>query len=390
MSLALIVIFWLMWGLAAFTYVVFPVSLWLAAKTRRAAAEPALLDDADLPTVVMVVAAHNEERHIAAKLANSWALDYPQSKFTLTIGSDGSSDGTNHLLASCTRPNFRARLFTQRRGKPSVLNDLVAEVDADIIVMSDANTRYAPDALRRLVRHFRDANVGCVSGELKLGQNGGVSGEGLYWKYEGWIKRCESRLGFLMGCNGGIYAMRRSLYQPLPAGTIVDDYVQSLSVLRGGKQVKFDPTAVAVEPPCESARDEMVRKSRIGAGAFQSIGLTADLLHPRHGLKAYAFLGHKVMRWFVPWYLLIGFVANMLLVTHPFYQALMLLQMSGVFTAWLAYRNLLPRFAPRLARPVSYFYLMNYALFCGFWRFVCRTQKVTWERAATVVQPANA
>ena len=136
----------------------------------------------------------------------------------------------------------------------------MARTNADIVVMSDANTMFAPDAIRRLVRHFEEPSVGCVSGELLLEQNGGVSGEGLYWKYENWIKRNESRLGFLIGCNGGIYALRPELYDPLPSSTIVDDFVISMRVLEKGYQVVLDPTARAVEPPCPSAKAEMIRK----------------------------------------------------------------------------------------------------------------------------------
>jgi cellulose synthase/poly-beta-1,6-N-acetylglucosamine synthase-like glycosyltransferase len=239
--------------------------------------------------------------------------------------------------------------------------------------MSDANTHYSPHAIRSLIAHFQDPAVGCVSGELSLENKGGVSGEGLYWRYEGWIKRNEGKLGFLIGCNGGIFALRRSLYARLPSSTIIEDFVLTLRVLEQGYKVHFEPNAQATEPPCASARAEMVRKIRIGAGGWQALGLTSSLLHPRYGCCAFAFWGHKVFRWLVPFFLGVAFITNCLLYAQPF---------TLLFAVW-AYHAPFGKSLPKWARPFSYFYLMNYALFCGFLRFVFGTQRVTWERAVS-------
>jgi cellulose synthase/poly-beta-1,6-N-acetylglucosamine synthase-like glycosyltransferase len=368
-----------------YSYLIFPMLLALFARLygRSEEADTAEIPAEALPRIAMVVAAYNEERHIPAKLANTWALDYPADRFQLVIGSDGSTDGTAALLSACDDPRLRRFLYPQRRGKISVLNDLMQSVDAEIVVMSDANTMFRPDALRRLVQPFQEARVGCVSGELSLEQDGGVSGEGLYWKYESWIKRNESRLGFLIGCNGGIFAMRRALYTPLPPSTIVEDFVLTMRVLEQGAQVRFEPAARATEPACATSRAEMIRKVRIAAGGFQALGLTGSLLHPRYGFRAFAFWGHKALRWCVPFFLLLALVANAGLLALPVFQLLLALQLVGVGTALWAYLAKPGSRLPRWTRPLSYFYLMNFALFCGFLRFVARTQKVTWERAAT-------
>jgi cellulose synthase/poly-beta-1,6-N-acetylglucosamine synthase-like glycosyltransferase len=280
---------------------------------------------------------------------------------------------------------LRPFFFSERRGKISVLNDLMAHADADIVVMSDANTLLAPDALRRLVVHFQDPCVGCVSGELSLENDGGASGEGLYWKYEGWIKRNESRLGFLIGCNGGIFALRRSLYDPLPPSTIVEDFVLTLRILQKGYRILFDPEARATEPACSTSRDEMTRKIRIGAGGWQALGLTRALLHPRHGTRAFAFWGHKVLRWLVPLLLLAALLVNVALLGRPLYDTLLGTQFLGALIALWAYRAGPTSPPPKWTRPISYFFLMNYALGCGFARFLFGTQRVTWDRSA----PAN-
>lgn len=377
------VLFWAAWGLIFYTYGLFPVLLALFARRRRKPFPPlAELKDAELPRVAMIVAAYNEARDLPAKLENTRRLDYPRDRFELVIGSDGSSDGTAEQLRAAKLPGLKSLLFTERRGKVSVLNDLIHETDAEIVVMSDANTMFAPDAVRRLVHHFQDPRVGCVSGELLLEQDGGVSGEGLYWKYEGWIKRNESRLGFLVGCNGGIFAMRRALYEPLPPTTLVEDFVMTVRLVERGHQVLFDPGARATEPACPSARAEMVRKVRIGAGGFQALGLTCGLLHPRHGLRAFAYMGHKVLRWFVPLFLVVALTANVALLNQPFYRFLLGAQLLAAGVAAWAYNARPGMQLPWWTRPISYFYLMNYALLCGFFRFLFRTQRVTWERLA--------
>ncbi|MBI3911300.1 MAG: glycosyltransferase family 2 protein [Armatimonadetes bacterium] len=380
----LMMVFWAAWVMIVYTYCLFPVLLALFARLFSAPShtEDQEVPEDELPRVAMLVAAYNEAAVITAKLANAWQIDYPADRFQLLIGSDGSNDGTVELLQAVSDSRLRCVFFPRRRGKISVLNDLVRETDADIIVMSDANTMFAPDAIRKLLRHFRDPRVGCVSGELSLEQHGGASGEGLYWKYEGWIKRNESRLGFLIGCNGGIFAMRRDLYRPLPPSTVVEDFVLTMCVLQSGYLVCFAPEAKATEPPCLTARAEMIRKIRIGAGGFQALGLTYALLHPKYGFRAFAYWSHKVLRWLVPMFLLVALGTNAALVGLNFYRLLLLLQLGGALIAARAYTARPGAKLPKWTRPISYFYLMNFALFCGFLRFLFRTQRVTWERAA--------
>jgi cellulose synthase/poly-beta-1,6-N-acetylglucosamine synthase-like glycosyltransferase len=384
--------FWAAWGLVAFTYIGFPVLLALMAEISARRSGPRTVEplpDCDLPRVAMVVAAYNEEAVLPAKLANTWQLDYPSHRLDVLIGSDGSSDSTGTILRRCSDDRLRSFVFSERRGKISVLNDLMAHTDADIVVMSDANTLYSPDAIRKLVAHFQDPCVGCVSGELTLDNDGGASGEGLYWRYESWIKRNESRLGFLIGCNGGIFSLRRALYDPLPASTIVEDFVLTLRILQKGYRVLFAPEARATEPACVTSRAEMTRKIRIGAGGWQALGLTRALLHPRYGTRAFAFWGHKVLRWLVPLVFLVAIVINVVLLQHPIYQILFAVQLLGALVALWAYRAGPGSPLPKWTRPISYFFLMNYALGCGFARFIFGTQRVTWDRGAPTSPPTT-
>ncbi len=379
-------IFWLSWFCILYTYVLFPILLAFCTRLfAQQATEAAPESTSALPTVSMVVAAYNEAGVLNAKLRNTWQIDYPADRFEILIGSDGSEDGTAEILAGSADPRLRAFPFAERRGKISVLNELMGHVRSDIVVMSDANTMFAPDAVKKLVAHFQDPTVGCVSGELSLEQEGGVSGEGIYWKYEGWIKRNEGKLGFLIGCNGGIFAIRSRLFEKLPASTIVEDFVLSMRILERGHRVRFEPMARATEPACKSARAEMIRKIRIGAGGWQALRLTGAVLHPRFGLRAFAFWGHKVLRWLVPVFFLLALAANVGLAVKSVPLLVFLgLQVAGAAIALLAHKAGPEKSLPKWTRPISYFYLMNYALFRGLLRYLSGTQKVTWERDASV------
>ncbi len=385
----LILTFTTSWALIAYTYFAFPLLIALLASASRGKVQDiAEWPEETLPTVAVVVAAYNEQRDIAAKVENTWQLDYPSDRLTLLIGSDGSSDSTPELLIAAEHPRLTTHLFSQRRGKVSVLNDLMAEVDAEIVVLSDANTLLAPDAVRKLVRHFQNEAVGCVNGALSIEHNGGVSGEGLYWKYELWLKTQESCLGFVIGCYGGILAIRRELYTPIPATTIVEDFVLTMRIMALDRIVRFDPQARATEPASASSRAEWGRKVRIGAGDYQALGLTRQMLHPRYGLRAFAYWSHKVLRWFVPFFLVFALTANLGIVLlsaqhgASAYEFFLGLQLAGILVAGIVYRLPAGSGPPSWLRPISFFYLMNFALLCGFFRWLRGCQPVTWQQAA--------
>lgn len=385
----LTLMFFASWALVAYTYCAFPLLMALLARFAGGQAQGMEeWPEDELPRIAVVVAAYNEERFIAAKIDNTWQLDYPPDRLTLLIGSDGSSDSTPELLQSLPHPRLHTRIFGPRRGKVSVVNDLMSEVEADIVILSDANTMLAPDAARKLARHFQDPRVGCVNGALVLEHNGGVSGEGLYWKYELWIKTNESRLGFVIGCYGGILAIRPELYQPLPASTIVEDFVLTMRIMAQERIVRFDPEARATEPATASSQAEWQRKVRIGAGDYQALGLTRQMLHPRYGMRAFAFLSHKVLRWLVPFFLICALLCNAGIVAQHGLSAadpftwLLAMQAAGIVLSGIVYRLPLGCSPPVWLRPISYFYLMNYALLCGFVRWAADRQPVTWQQAA--------
>jgi cellulose synthase/poly-beta-1,6-N-acetylglucosamine synthase-like glycosyltransferase len=308
------------------------------------------------------------------------------------VGSDGSTDRTAEIVRGFTDPRVRLLDFSQNRGKATVLNEAVAEARGEIVVMSDANTHVDTAAVRRLVRWFRDPSVGAVVGRLVLvDPRTGRNADGLYWRYETFLKTCEGRLGALLGANGAIYAIRRDLYPTIPAETLVDDFVIPLLVkIRTGSELVYDPEAVASEETPHDIGSEFHRRARIGAGGFQSIGMLRGLLDPRRGWVAFAFVSHKVLRWLGPFFLVGALACNLLLLGQPLYRACMLGQVS--FYALAALMAVVPAHY-RLLKPLrltTMFTGMNAALLVGFWRWARGNQKAAWRRTARVAETRGA
>lgn len=336
------------------------------------------------PKVSLVVAAYNEASCIGQKVENSLALDYPRDRFEVLIGSDGSDDGTDEIVAASTDPRVRLSP-APRGGKVSVLNRCIPAATGDIVLLSDANTMIDAAAVQRLVRHFDDPTVGAVCGRLMLYNPSKQDyEESAYWSYESLIKFYEGKHGAVMGANGGLYAIRRSLFSALPGDTIVDDFVIPLRLMDRGYRVVYEPEAIAYEETTEDYAQEFGRRARIAAGNFQSLGMVPGLLAPSAGFKAFAFWSHKVLRWAAPAFMLAALVANLFLLGSPLYQATLAAQI-GFYGLALAGRFGLFRGKLRKAASVAhYFVTMNVALAVGFWRFLRNSQRVTWDRTARV------
>lgn len=381
-----VIIFWLSASLVIYTYSIYALILYFLSSSRRkrriADSEHgnSEIQETRLPNVSMVIAAYNEEKVISDKLENCLAIDYPKDKFEIIVGSDGSSDRTNEIVSSYEASGVKLINYTDRRGKTSVLNRTIPQAGGEIVVLSDANSMYEPDAVRKLVRHFVYERIGAVCGKLVLRTRDKKQvEEGLYWKYECVLKSMESDLGALLGANGGIYAIRRELFEPIPDGTIVDDFVIAMKVKEKGFDVIYDQEAIAYEDAAHDVKAEFTRRIRIGAGCFQAIPLTRSLLNPKRGFVAFAYWSHKILRWNVPFFLIAAFVSNMLLLGNPFYLFLFILQ-SLFYTFALIGHVLNRRRSGKIFSIPYYFGSMNLALLFGFFRFITKTQKVTWKR----------
>ncbi len=389
MSTSEIVVRILFWGsLAAvvYTYFLYPLllnGLSRIQKNRHRAAAP--LCGSELPKVTMVISAYNEEQVLPEKIRNCKKIDYPEDRISFLFGSDGSEDGTREILEAIRDRRFEVLIRPERRGKVQMLNTLVPRTQSDLVVFSDANTMYEPDAIREMVRLFADPRVGCVIGKqiLYAPENDPEScrTESTYWRYENFIKTMESAFGAVPSVNGSIFAIRRELYRELPGQAITEDQVLGLRIMTEGHRGLFAEKAIAWEP-VSTLTDELRRRIRISAGNFQSLFLVPRILDPRCGWVFFAFFSHKLLRWLVPFFLAVMLGSNLLLAGQPFYGSTMAAQglfyLSGILGA--AIPKLTGVFKI-LAIP-KYFLAMNLAIVLGLARFLSGKQKVTWFKAA--------
>jgi cellulose synthase/poly-beta-1,6-N-acetylglucosamine synthase-like glycosyltransferase len=383
--------FWACAGLVLYAYALYPAVIWCASRMFARAPRP-LAVDGELPRVSLLIAAYNEEAVIAERLENALKADYPPDRFQILVASDGSSDRTPQIVGDYANRGVRLLDYKARRGKASVLNAAMQEVDAELVLLSDANTCIDPYAVRKLARWFADPAVGAVCGRLVLTDPAtGANADSLYWKYETFLKKCESRLGALLGSNGAIYAIRRPQYVPIAGNTIVDDFViPLLAKLRAGGdyRIVYDCDAVAAEETAADVSAEFRRRARIGAGGFQAITVLWRLLDPRHGWVAFTFLSHKVLRWLCPFFLLGMLASAFALWNTPLYRGAAVAQVAFYTVSQLA--GLLPA-RLKLLKPLrlaTLFTNMNLALLVGFWRWLRGGLKGTWERTARVPELA--
>lgn len=372
--------FWLFAILIAYSYVIYAPLIWLLARVfGRWDVAPVTHKR---PSVSLLIAAYNEQDVIEGRIRNALASDYPKDLLEIVVACDGCDDGTIGIIKRFESQGVRLVNYSTRRGKSTVLNETIPTLRGEIVVFSDANTATDRDAISNLVRWFDDDSIGAVCGRLVISDPvTGRNADSLYWKYETFLKKCESRLGALLGSNGAIYAMRRRLYQPIPAGTLVDDFViPLLAKQRTGCGIVYDASAVARELSPNDVASEFHRRSRIGAGGFQSIVLLWRLLNPRRGWVAMTFFSHKILRWLCPFFMIGLLATNALLLESLFYQwtaaAQLLFYAVSALAAWLppgarAFKPL---------RLTTMFTAMNAALFVGFFRWLLSDGSGAWRR----------
>ncbi len=374
----MIMLFWVSLALIVYSYFIYPLVLKLFVEPK----ELALTTPETLPSVDMIIAAYNEESCIKQRIENALNQDY-QGQLQIYVASDGSKDKTGEIIESFTDPRVKAFNFEVNRGKISVLNDLVAKSSADILVFTDANTEFNNDAITILVSSF-NGNIGAVSGELVLEtEEGNQNLDGLYWRYEQFLKKSESQLGSLLGANGAIYALYRELYIPLSTDTIVDDFCIVMNVKKQGYDVVYNDTAIAKEEVAPSLQDEVGRRVRIGIGNYKAFFANLWALSPTNGLLSWCYWSHKVLRWFTPHFMLLVFVSNALLINIPFYRNLFILQIIFYLVAFYGQRKINQnQEVSSIVAMVSFFVSMNVALGQGFIRFCKGHKNGGWKRTA--------
>ncbi len=316
--------FWASLLFLAYTYVGYGMFLRLL-PTRRALPAPA---EPFRPSVSILMAAHNEERNLQAKLANLGRLSYPAHLVQIIVVSDGSTDRTEAILEQAAAPKVQAIVLAQTQGKASALNHAAAAATGDVLVFFDVRQTVAPDAIEHLLAPLADPSVGAVSGELLLEDaDGKPSGEalGIYWRLEKQVRKLESRTGSVVGVTGAIYAMRRHLYFPIPAGTLLDDVLIPMQIARAGFRVLFQPAAVASDRVFSEPGKEFTRKVRTLTGNYQLLQLAPWLL-TRSNPLLFRFVSHKLLRLVAP-LLLITLLLVAAVIPATFYRVTLLMQL---------------------------------------------------------------
>jgi cellulose synthase/poly-beta-1,6-N-acetylglucosamine synthase-like glycosyltransferase len=316
------------------------------------------------PTVTVVMTIYDGAAHIRDKLASLRALDYPIDHIEIVIACDGCRDTSAELCRWLDDPSVHVLEFAERRGKAACLNDAIAVAKGEILLMTDVRQRLGVCALRELVANFADPAVGAVSGELRFEdpQTGFARGVDTYWRYETLIRHAESRSGSTIGVSGALYALRRTLFQPLPLGTVLDDVLVPMRVAKAGKRVIFEPLAVAWDRLSLHPAEEQRRKIRTLAGNFHLLQLASWLLVPWRNPLWFRFVSHKALRLLAPWLLALFVLAAAVLAPHHVFYAFALCALfTGVLLVALA------RVLPRVERwlparaAVAFFYLNLFA-----------------------------
>jgi biofilm PGA synthesis N-glycosyltransferase PgaC len=377
-------IFWFSMLILFYTYIGYPLYVFIMARYHR----NTVAKDLDFrPQVSVIMSAYNEESYIERKIKNLLASDYPKDKLEILVGSDGSTDGTDLILPRIKDKRLKVFIYKKRRGKPSVLNDLAPKAKGQIIIFCDVRQLFAKDAITQLVANFADDRVGCVSGELVFEDSAKetdvAKGVNAYWDYEKFIRKNESTIHSMAGATGAIYAIRKSLYSPMPSDIILDDVYIPLSIAGMGYRSIWEGKAKAYDRPAFTAKEEYKRKVRTLAGNYQIFVIFKNLLIPFLKPVSLPLVSHKLLRVIAPFFMILAFVSNLFLAMDGSY--ILSLTAQATFYALavlgaLTCRQKNKKFIIKIASTAYMFCFLNFTALVGLYRFLFGKQKIAWER----------
>ena len=338
--------------------------------------------DHELPSIAILIAAHNEEKVIEKKILSVFNTNYPSSKLKVFIGSDASTDRTDEIISNLTNTysNIEFIKFKGRVGKISIINHLQSLCDESVLILSDANVIFKQNTIFELVKYFKDSNVGLVSANIikESSNNDGISyQEKKYLNFENKIKASESyAFNFIMGAEGGCYAIRNNLFSKVPSNFIVDDFFITMQVLERKNYALLNNLAICIEDVTSDISSEYRRKVRISSGNFQNLFFFKHLLFDFSSI-CFAFWSHKVLRWLTPFFIFICLFSSVFLIPyHKFFIWIsciqLLLLLFPLFNYFFKFNNVFLKF-------IAHFYLMNFALFEGFIKFIKGIKSSIWE-----------
>lgn len=382
---ALTFFFWFASFLVLYPYLIYPLLLRLLARLSPARSE-AGVTYAETPRVTLIISAFNEEAALGRKLENALALDFPADRLEIVVASDASSDRTDQIVREVSAKEPRVKLIRQeeRRGKSAALNGAVAAASGEIIVFSDANAMYGPDAIRRLVLDFADPKVGYVVGAALYYDAQGVragESEGIYWRLELLLKGLESQFHSVVGGDGAIYAIRRELFWDLKEDDI-SDFVNPLQIVAAGYRGLFNPAARCYEDAGETFSKEFRRKRRIVNRSWRAVRRYGGQLSlRRHGRFLFMLLSHKVIRWYALPLIVVAWITNTALLGEGslYVWTWSAISASAAIAVLGAVLDRYGRPQPRLVSLLHYFYIINLAGLLGIWDEWRGMRHVTWD-----------
>jgi len=374
-----------------YIYVGYPVIIALLAKKMRIASIPASDQETEnFPFIAIVIPAHNEEKVIESKLLNHLDLEYPRDRFKLVVLDDTSSDET-FAIASKIQAQYPDRIDVFQvfdgKGKTHAINTLMETLRSDLVVFSDANVYLKKDALKKTSEVFIDPNVGAVAGQLNYVNeevNGSAFSNGLYWRYEEYIKQCESRTGSMMGADGSIFAIRRELYRILDTN-VLDDFSTSIGVICQGYRLAYSCDICAYEKGAEKSAEEFSRKVRISNRSFNTFrNLRREMNSTFSMFDIFKMYSHKVIRWFsfIPMFLMM-ISSALWSFSSVFGTSVFFIQVLGYFYLWLIYKNEKLNFFGKVGDILLYFVMTNLACFIGVYLSLRGRKITTWRKADT-------
>jgi poly-beta-1,6-N-acetyl-D-glucosamine synthase len=360
-----------------YTYAGYPLWLWMRRRLRPLPVQAAAIE----PFVSIVMVVRNEARVLEAKLGNLLGLDYPEAQAEIVVVSDGSTDGTESILREYARsPRVHAVFNQLSRGKAAGLNDAFNVAHGEIVVFTDARQKIEAGGLRILLESFADPQVGCVSGELMLGDPDAgekAKGMGLYWRIEKTVRELESASGSVVGATGAFYGVRRELLHPIPPETLLDDVYIPMQVVRAGKRVVFESRARAWDRPDQGAEREFARKVRTLSGNYQLLQMQPWLLTGANPIR-FEFVSHKILRLAVPFALVAALVACAFL-PQPVYRGAFLLQLAFYALSLVGMARMKVGPIARAGDAAFTFVVLNTAAVVAFANFVTG-RKAAWTR----------
>jgi biofilm PGA synthesis N-glycosyltransferase PgaC len=381
------ILFWISLFITVYTYLGYGAIVFVLLKIRKALnIKRSVFKTTEFPTLTLITTAYNEAAILDEKIANSLNLKYPEGKLNLIFVSDGSTDGSDEVINKYQQVKLINN--SPRNGKMHAINTAMEQVTSEVVVFTDANTFLNEYALINIARHYADPSVGAVAGEktVKSATGDGTAGEGFYWKYESILKKLDSELYTAVGATGELLSMRRNLYKPAPADTVLDDFILSMSVTQKHLRIVYEPEACATEFGSASVGEELKRKIRIAAGGMQSILRLTDLLNPfKYPTLSFQYISHRVLRWTVtPFMLIIVLITNLFIVINNSgagYTVFVVCQLLFYLAAYMGYLLRRQPIKIKLFFIPYYFCMMNYAVIAGIMRYFSTGQNAMWEKS---------